>query len=342
MKKAERLLDQIAFLLNARRPVTFAEIQNAFPEDYRDGQDESIARKFERDKADIIELGVPLRYMQEDEVECGGYMIDREGYSLPPIDLAPEEMAMLYLAGSAVLQMDGSPFSRDLVMALNKIGFATGEGEFVRQPVLRTMPANNLGDASALRRKEYLASLHRAISERKRTIIFYHSLWKDEKTKRDVDPYGLIYVQGKWFLVGYCHLREAMRVFHVDRITGLDVNRFKPKSPDFEFPKDFSLADHVARHPWEIKAHDPLEVKLRFEPPGAQAAVAELGKSVEYVEEDGEALIVRLSVTFSDGLLPTILWHRHRARVISPPEIVDKVKAALLNVAASSAAGGAG
>jgi len=341
MKKAERLLDQIAFLLNSRRPVTFSEIQNAFPEDYRDGQEEAIARKFERDKADIIELGVPLRYVQEDEADSGGYIIDREGYSLPPLDLAPEELAMLYLAGIAVLQMDDSPFSRDLVMALNKIGFAIDEGDGVRQPVLRSMPTNNLGDASALRRKEYLSSLHRAISQRKNTIIFYHSLWKNEQTKRTVDPYGLTYVQGKWFLVGFCHLRKAVRVFHVDRITGLEVNRFKPKSPDFEFPKDFSLAEHVARHPWEIRAHEPLEVMMRFEPPGASAAVAELGRSAECVEQDDGAMIVKLSVTFADGLIPTMLWHRHRARVMSPPEIVDKVKAALLRISADEAAGGA-
>ncbi len=41
------------------------------------------------------------------------------------------------------------------------------------------------------------------------------------KTERDVDPYGLYYKQGAWYLVGHCHLRNAERTFHLARI--LDV-----------------------------------------------------------------------------------------------------------------------
>lgn len=332
MKKAERLLDLIAFLLNARRPVTFQQIQNAFPEDYAEGGEEAISRKFERDKADIVKMGLPLKFKDDDELDEGGYVIDRESYALSKISLSPDELAILCLAGSAVLEMGASPFTQDLILALNKIGYAAGEEQSGWFPY-RVLPDNRLSQAVALRRKEYLESLRRAIADRKNVVLVYHGLWRDEKSQRTVSPYGLVCRQGTWILVGLCHMREDIRVFHVDRITGLEVNRFQPKTPDFEFPADFKLEEHVARHPWEIRAHDPVVAVLRFEAPVAGVLAAELGAGARKVEEDGDARIFHLEVSYLDGLLPTILWYRDKARALEPPELVEKIREALSKMA---------
>ena len=332
MKKAERLLDLIAFLLNARRPVTFQQIQNAFPEDYAEGGEEAISRKFERDKADIVKMGLPLKF-KDDEFDEGGYVIDRESYALSKISLSPDELAILCLAGSAVLEMGASPFTQDLILALNKIGYATGEQARSGWFPYRILPDNRLSQAVALRRKEYLESLRRAIADRKNVVLVYHGLWRDEKSQRTVSPYGLVCRQGTWILVGRCHMRDAVRVFHVDRITGLEVNRFQPKTPDFEFPADFKLEEVVARHPWEIRAHDPLTAVVRFEAPVAGVLASELGPHAVKVEEDGEARVFHLEVSYLDGLLPTILWYRDKARVLEPPELVEKTREALLKLA---------
>lgn len=328
MKKAERLLDLITFLLNARQPVSFEQIQNEFPEDYADGSEEAIARKFERDKADILDAGLPLKFVQDEEEDLAGYVIDRDSYALPSISLGPEELAVLYMAGSAVLDMGASPFSHDLVMALNKIGFAAGDARGGSASI-RSLPANRMEQPAALRRKDYLESLRRAIAGRKSVILFYHSLWSDDKTRRTVDPYGLACTRGTWFLVGYCHLREAIRVFHVDRITGLEVNRFKPRSPDFAFPQGFRLDGYVSKHPWQLKLHEPREAVLRIESPAAEVFVTEAEIPPDRVERTDQALIVRLQTTFLQGLLPTILWHRDKLQVLEPPELVASTRAAL-------------
>ena len=329
MKKAERLLDLIAFLLNARHPVTFQQIQNAFPEDYAEGEDEAISRKFERDKADIVKMGLPLKFTDPDEFDEGGYVIDRESYELSKISLSPDELAILCLAGSAVLDLGASPFTQDLILALNKIGYASGEGKLSGWYPYRVLPDNRLSQAVALRRKEYLESLRRAVADRKNVVLVYHGLWRDEKTQRTVSPYGLVCRQGTWILVGRCNMREAVRVFHLDRITGLEVNRFQPKTPDFEFPSGFKLDDYVARHPWEVRAHDPVTAVVRFEAPVAEVLAAELGPGAKKVEEEGDARIVHMEVTYLDGLLPTVLWNRDKARVLEPPELVEKARAAL-------------
>ena len=63
MQKAERLLDLAALLLlRASEPVSWREIQEQFPRTTA-GSGEAAIRKFERDKAELLELGIPVRYV---------------------------------------------------------------------------------------------------------------------------------------------------------------------------------------------------------------------------------------------------------------------------------------
>ncbi len=339
MKKAERLLDLIAFLLNKKEPVSFAEIQGAFPDDYLKGSDESIARKFERDKADILALGLPLKLLIGDEYEKEGYVIDRKSYGLPMLDLGPEELTLLFLAGTAALEMDSSPFQRDLVLALNKIAYASVAGSNTGVNPPRALPTAQGQGSLGTMRTQHLSMLRKAISQKKTITISYHALWKDEVTTRKVDPYGLVWLRGDWLLVGFCHLRDDIRVFHVDRISGLAVNPLKPKSPDFDIPEDFKLEDHVAARPWLIKNHEPVRAVIRFKHPVAQSVASELASLAAKIEKDGEDRLVHLDATWLDGLVPTVLWYRHRAQVIEPPQLVEKVTTALESLATGATHG---
>src|SRR3954468_21411425 len=101
MDKTERLLDLVALLLDAREPVSFAELREVFPDEYG-GARLSAERKLERDKAELLQLGVPIEYVEpkRDERDLGGYRIDRKAFFLPDPKLLPEESAALYAAGA--------------------------------------------------------------------------------------------------------------------------------------------------------------------------------------------------------------------------------------------------
>lgn len=340
MEKAERLLDLISLLLASREPLSFEEIQHAFPEDYGQGGEDAIARKFERDKADILALGLPLKLCMGDEYEKEGYCIERQRYGQPALDLGPEELALLFLAGSAALDLESSPFEGDLVLALSKIALAAGVASGTSTRQTRVAPVGQAAPTAGLRLREHLTVLRRAIAERKTLTLTYHGLWKNETTQRKVDGYGLAYRRGVWILVGRCHLRQAVRIFHVDRIRGLAINPVKPRTPDFELPAGFVLAEHVPREPWQVRAHPPVVAAVRFEPPLADAMAAELGPEAVEVEEDGPARIVRLRCTYLDGLLPSVLACRDRAMVLEPPELVQSVRQALARLAAPPDRGG--
>src|SRR5512132_3375801 len=123
MDRTERLLDLVALLLDAHEPISWAQLREAFPEDYGSGSGEAAERKFERDKAELLELGIPIRYVQGDDEQDDGYVVDRESYYLPEVGLTPEELAVLFAAGSAALASGAFPGRQDLAHALRKIGF---------------------------------------------------------------------------------------------------------------------------------------------------------------------------------------------------------------------------
>src|SRR5262249_3333742 len=127
LDRAERLLDLLALLLDATEPMTWAELRDAFPEDYGSASDEAAERKFERDKAELLELGIPITYVQGDDERKDGYGIERDAYCLPARAPARGRLGVPYAAGSAALAWEAFPGQQDLAHALRKVGFFAGE-----------------------------------------------------------------------------------------------------------------------------------------------------------------------------------------------------------------------
>jgi predicted DNA-binding transcriptional regulator YafY len=95
-------------------------------------------------------------------------------------------------------------------------------------PVTRTDPAT-----------ETIVVLGTAVAQQ-RTVQLDYQAWDKQRTVRLVDPYGLVYRAGFWYLPGFCHLRQAVRTFRLDRIGGV-----KLLENDFERPQNFDPLSYV-------------------------------------------------------------------------------------------------
>src|SRR5437763_12399101 len=101
--RTERLVNLVICLLSTRRFLTAAQIAGTVPGYEHDPEDprdhEAFQRKFERDKAELRELGVPLETGTASVFDAEpGYRIARRDYALPDIPLAPDEAAAIGLA----------------------------------------------------------------------------------------------------------------------------------------------------------------------------------------------------------------------------------------------------
>jgi len=88
---------------------------------------------------------------------------------------------------------------------------------------------------------EVILTLSHAVQLRRRTHLSYQSGTGDE-TERDFDPYGLAYHQGKWYAVGWCNLRKALRSFRLDRVSQVDLI-----DATFDPPEHFDAMAHVVQ-----------------------------------------------------------------------------------------------
>lgn len=316
MERTERLLDLVALLLDAARPLSWAEVRATFPDDYG-GSDEAADRKFERDKAELLELGIPLTYLQATDDAPEGYVVDRNAYYLPEVGLSPDELAMLYAAGSAALASGAFPGRQDLAHALRKIGFFA-EGPLPAPKVRLELGAvANAGELPAR-----LDALWSAINSRKSVELEYFSPRTLAVTKRRVDPWGLALRRGLWTLVGHCHLRGDVRVFHVHRVRSLTVNTARPRSNDFEVPADFRLDEWVASWPWQHRFHPPIDVTIRLTSELSPLAARLFAVPVT-TSPYGAEVVVR--ATDLDGLLKYVLSLGEHASVLAPTQATARI-----------------
>jgi proteasome accessory factor B len=317
MDRTERLLDVVALLLDAASPLSLSEIRDAFPGDYS-GSQETAERKFERDKAELLELGIPITWTLATDDSPEGYVIDKGAYYLPEVGLSPAELAVLYAAGSAALASGAFPGRQDLAHALRKIAFFSDGSP--PAPKVR-LDLSGLADSKDLPLR--LEQLWGAINARKAVELEYFSPRSAQLTRRKVDPWGLALRRGLWTLVGYCHLRQGVRVFHVHRVRALTVNAARPRSHDFEVPADFHLDAWVAAWPWQHRFHEPIDVELELRDDLAPLAASLFALAAPPPLREGVAAVT-IRATDLDGLLTYVLSLGGEARVTAPPAALER------------------
>jgi len=327
--RSKRLLDLVMILLRARMPVTYRDIREQFPA-YQTLNSEAGLRAFERDKADLLELGVPIRYItpdEDDSLEDGGYVIDMKRFKMPEVRLTPDEISALVLAASVAHAMPGGAYPKIVDLALKKLAFDLPElpdtpTEFPRPaPVLVHFPERRVGVRAEL--GEIYATIEAATRHRKRVTLTYQAAATGLVSKRELDPYALIYREGAWLAVGWCHLRHEVRTFRVDRIQHA-VMAPKPKSPDFERPAEFDVKAYAQRSPWTFTSDPPEEVQLALTTEAAEVANEDFGlTAVKQVTGDhtlvtfdcGNLEFAATRVLAAKGAIRLLRGDRLRARI---------------------------
>ena len=304
MTRLERLINLVAALLDADRPISRTDVQQRVPG--YEGSPEAARRAFERDKETLRGMGIPITVEPLDpgHPELGeGYRIRREQYELPDPGLDPEELAALHLAASAV-RLEGAAG----LEALWKLGGVPGgdKGDTARK-------AGNAGQAdepvAALPGGEHLPTLFAAVSER-RTVRFDY-----RGTERSVDPYWLSFANGRWYLGGHDHLRDEERRFRLDRIQS-DLRLGEPHS--FERPVG---ARRRSAQPWRLGDEEEVEALLLVDAEQADWAVAQVGEgSLRQRRPDG-AVVLAMAVSNRDAFRSFVLGFLGHAEVLAPAEL---------------------
>jgi proteasome accessory factor B len=296
------LINLIAALLEAERPMTAEEIRTRIAGYDRDNH-EAFRRIFERDKADLKTMGIPLETRQLDPFgdTPPGYIIPKSRYYLPELDLEADELAALRIAAGAVLGIEAEAGSGVLKLSMGASSTVTADG------------ARLAWNADVAAAQPLLGPLYSAVSERVPVSFGYRPTGADEADDRTIEPYALVHRRGHWYLVGRDRRSDATRTFKVARIIG-NVRRGEGT---YEVPADFDAHSHlaVAGLPVEDEA---VVATLRFDSSLRWWPEQNLTGAATR-EGPGGSLEVDMPVASFDSLASYAVWWGTKVEIVGPP-----------------------
>src|SRR5690606_16223741 len=69
----------------------------------------------------------------------------------------------------------------------------------------------------------FLQPIIQAILEQRTIETVYHTQYRNETTERRVDPYYLVPREQRFYLIGYCHLKQDIRTFRISRFRSVEL-----------------------------------------------------------------------------------------------------------------------
>ena len=207
--RAERLVNLVICLLSSRQYLPAERIRRIVPGYAEAASDEAFSRMFERDKAELRDLGVPLETGRTPGFDAGeGYRIARRDYELPDIDLEPDEAAAVALAARLWDSPQLAGAAHGAVLKLRAAGVEVDpEPSMVVEPRVRaTEPA--------------LIPLITAVQEGQAVTFVHRRHPAEPPAPRTLEPWGVVSWRGRWYVVGHDRDRGATRCFRVSRIVG--------------------------------------------------------------------------------------------------------------------------
>ncbi|MHB0913778.1 MAG: helix-turn-helix transcriptional regulator [Armatimonadota bacterium] len=251
-----------------------------------------------------------------------------KGMKFLPTSFTASEALAIVLAGSMAVERIGMPPMEAMQNALKKIDSLLPER--VETMIRKMRKRVNIG-VNLVREcnSETLDGLSRAISGHNPVTINYYVFSRSELTNRTVDPFGLTFRFGAWYMIGHCHMRGEVRTFAVDRIRSLKV------LPDhFKYPKDFDLEEYLEKG-WSLQADARQEkVILRFHKDVSEwVAGSKFHPHQRVVPQSDGSAIFEVAVAGTDEIKHWVLGFGDKVEVLQPASLRKAISEAAFNMA---------
>ncbi len=365
--KLQRWLDLLATLLSRHYPIPFDDLAKSVPaylqkiQEYESEPDpkqrktleESLKRTFERDKDELRAFGIPLESHADTEGNANGaYEIRKQDFYLPYLCLAVPDGADIHPArvdkfgyralSKLTFESDELQAVVDAAASVRALGdpLLTADADNALRKLAVDLPLDST-IVSSDEPRVFLPNAQPAIAtfealsdalvRRKEVTFVYRTMSTDHTEERRVEPYGLFFLSGHWYLVARDIARAELRNFRLNRISEAKVNTKRAQSADFEVPTSFRLRDHAKlRQAWEIGEGESEPAVVEFVgTSGPTVAAMSLGRPHDE-HENRRAFdvrrpdaFVRWLLSFADEVIP-----------ISPREIVDAYAREVVEISA--------
>jgi len=275
----------------------------------------------------LEQIGIPI---MSERGRHGGYAL-MPGFKLPPMMFTDDEALALSLGLLAARSLGWGEAAPAVASAQAKLQRIMPDGLKQRigaiDETVRLSLHNRFAPAAAPPDNAGLLTLSAAAKQRRRVHLHYRAGGQD--SERDFDTYGLAYYSGYWYAVGYCHLRQDLRTFRLDRmgpVRELTLGFTRPA----QFDALVHLRDSVAAMPRRFSATVLLKASL-------DAARNHLMDTIGLFEQTEDGVLLHNQSDDLNWFARQLASLPFALEVISPPELrteLANVAARLMQIAA--------
>jgi predicted DNA-binding transcriptional regulator YafY len=234
------------------------------------------------------------------------------------VQASATELIALSLSRDLLYPLAGTPFWVGIETFWNKLREEMPEAvwkhyEAYRQMLfVRGMPAK-----SYEKQQGTLATLHRAIQDRRVVQIEYQPLGK-ELQRRQIEPYAVVFYQSSLYIIAAAHEVPVGQ----DRIRHLKLDRFvKATALDafFQKPAEFDLADHLGQGMGIFSGGKAKDFGIRITSRGARWVVEDPWHPQQQIDRQPDGgIILTVPAHHELEIIPRVLALGSEAEVLSP------------------------
>ncbi|MBD2019225.1 WYL domain-containing protein [Leptolyngbya sp. FACHB-36] len=258
-----------------------------------------------------------------------GYYYTDPDWRLPSITLSKGELFALILGARMLEANAGSAYAPELRSALTRLS--------ERLPQQSWVDLQQVADERILFRSGAEIDLNPEIWHRLEDAcrlqmsvqMTYYTASSNSVSERKFDPYLLhIYRGTNPYAIGYCHKRQGIRWFRVDRIKQLQV-----LEETFVPDPTFDAKDHLEMIFQHEAGGVPLPVSIWFDAPTAPYIRERRWHPTQELQEHPDGSVtLHMVVRGLNDLKRWVLGYGRGAIVRQPPELVEMVKAEVVEM----------
>jgi predicted DNA-binding transcriptional regulator YafY len=251
-----------------------------------------------------------------------GFYYSDPVWRLPSISLSKGELFALTLGARMLEAYAGSTYASELQSAIVRLAKRLPEQTWVDLQQLANEQVLFRAGAELNLDPEIWQKLEISCQKHRRVTITYYTAGRNAYSERKVDPYVLHFSRNNPYVTGFCHLRQAVRWFRVDRIQSLEL-----LDETFEIDPTFDPKDHFELVFQHEVGGVPISISIWFDAVTAPYIRERRWHSTQQIEEhlDG-SLTLNFVARGLNEVKRWVLFYGKGALALSPPELVEMIR----------------
>ncbi len=311
MERFERVFTLHQILSQSRRPVPIRKLAEEL-----ECQPRTVSRVI-REMRNL--LNAPIEYNRSLNGYCYAAPDGGPRFELPGLWFNSNEIYALLSMESLLQNLEPGFLARELSPIRERLKLVQKQMVGAQQLDLKRLRVLGIGQ-----RQHQLGSFQRiagALFARQQIQIDYHARSNDAHTSRTVSPQRLTHYRHNWYLDAWCHSKQALRVFSLERILSAEgltdpAKEIDEQELDAQLAGAFGIFAGPAKH----------EAVLHFSPERARWVADEHWHPKQQLTrfQDGGC---ELRFPYSDDreLIQGILKHGHHVEVVAPASLRQRV-----------------